>query len=132
MIEKPLTKTAETAVTNLNQEAPRPARNRTLKRFLKHRIAIVAVIILGIIAFISLLAPVFARYDYDQIDLRASGESISSAHWFGTDRVGRDIWSRTLYGGRVSLAVGIGATLISTTIGTILACGSSACPMVLP
>ena len=120
MTEKPLNQSATSAVINLNAVAPRPAQNRTLKRFLKHRIAIVAVIILGFITFISLLAPVFARYEYDQIDLRAGGESPSSEHWFGTDRVGRDIWSRTLYGGRVSLAVGVGATVIATVIGTIL------------
>ena len=120
MTEKPLNNSPTTAVINLNQSAPRPAKNRTLKRFLKHRIAIVAVILLGLISLISLSAPIFARYEYDAIDLRAGGESPSSAHWLGTDRVGRDIWSRTLYGGRVSLAVGVGATVIATVIGTIL------------
>ncbi|MEQ8675432.1 MAG: ABC transporter permease [Aggregatilineales bacterium] len=120
MTEKPLNNSPTTAVINLNQSPPRPAKNRTLKRFLKHRIAIVAVILLGLISLISLSAPIFARYEYDAIDLRAGGESPSSAHWLGTDRVGRDIWSRTLYGGRVSLAVGVGATVIATVIGTIL------------
>lgn len=104
----------------LDTEKERPNSNRALKRFLKHRVAIVAVIILIFITVISVLAPLFARYEYDVIDLRAGGESPSSAHWFGTDRVGRDIWSRTLYGGRVSLAVGVGATVIATSIGTIL------------
>jgi peptide/nickel transport system permease protein len=108
------------AVAQLDIVDRRPARNRALKRFLKHRIAIAAVIILAIISAISLLAPVFASYDYDEINLTAAGLSPSLEHPFGTDRVGRDIWSRTLYGGRVSLAVGVGATVIATSIGTVL------------
>ena len=104
----------------IDTDPERPNKNRALKRFLKHRVAIGAVIVLLVISTISLLAPVFARYEYDKIDLRAGGVAPTTAHWFGTDRVGRDIWSRTLYGGRVSLAVGVGATLISTVIGTIL------------
>ncbi len=98
----------------------RPARNRTLQRFLRHRIAIVSLAVLTVITLVAIFAPVFARYDYGKIDLRAGGQSPSAAHWLGTDRVGRDIWSRTIYGGRVSLAVGVGATLLATAIGTIL------------
>ena len=105
----------------LQEEKERPANNnRALKRFLKHRIALMAVILLTLISIVALLAPLFERYEYDKIDLRAGGIEPTSEHWLGTDRVGRDIWSRTLNGGRVSLAVGVGATLIATVIGTIL------------
>lgn len=119
MTEQTRTPTPESTVINLNHVV-RPARNRTLKRFLKHRIAIAAVIVLGVIALVSVLAPVFERYAYDKIDLRAAAQPPSAEHWFGTDRIGRDIWSRTLNGGPVSLAVGLGATLIATLIGTVL------------
>ncbi|MAU09652.1 MAG: peptide ABC transporter permease [Anaerolineaceae bacterium] len=107
-------------VAQLDGEHVRPAKNRALKRFLKHRVALFAVFVLMIIAISALFAPAFAPYEYDKIDLRARGVPPSVEHWFGTDRVGRDIWSRTLHGGQVSLAVGIGATLISTSIGTVL------------
>lgn len=119
-------KNAQNTVTNsqvakLDEVKERPAdNNRALKRFLKHRIAIVTLILLILISFVSLSAPLFARYEYDEINLRDGGIGPTSEHWFGTDRVGRDIWSRTLYGGRVSLAVGVGATLIATSIGTVL------------
>lgn len=107
-------------VTNLEQDQVRPTKNRALKRFMRHRIAMLAVIILAIITVVAVFAPIFARYDYDKIDLRAGGVGPTTEHWFGTDRVGRDIWSRTVYGGQVSLAVGVGATLLSTVIGTVL------------
>lgn len=102
------------------EEPPRPLRYRSLRRFLRHRLALMAVVILSIIALSSLLAPVFAPYAYDRIDLRSSGTPPSEQYIFGTDRVGRDILSRTLYGGQVSLLVGLGATAISTFIGTII------------
>lgn len=102
-------------------EAPSPElRNRALKRFMRHRLALVAVIVLFIIMVTSIFAPVFAPYPYDQINLRAAGQPPSAEYLFGTDRVGRDILTRTLYGGQVSLLVGLGATAISTVIGTII------------
>ncbi len=93
---------------------------RALRRFARHRVAMLAVAMLGLIALVSVLAPVFERYGYEEINLRARSTPPSAEHWFGTDRVGRDVWSRTLHGGRVSLAVGLGATAISTLIGTLI------------
>ncbi|KXK49337.1 MAG: binding-protein-dependent transport system inner membrane component [Chloroflexi bacterium OLB13] len=98
----------------------RPQKNRALRRFMRHRLAILAVIVLAVIAATSILAPVFAPYPYDKIDLAATAQPPSVAHLFGTDRVGRDILTRTLYGGQVSLLVGMGATAIATLIGTVI------------
>ena len=98
----------------------RPEKNRALRRFLRHRLAIIALIVLIVIAITSILAPVFAPYPYDRIDLSVSGLPPTSQNLFGTDRVGRDILTRTLYGGQVSLLVGIGATAISTAIGIVI------------
>ena len=66
-----------------------------------------------------LLAPLLSPYDIDSTDWdRISiGPSASTAHWFGTDDVGRDLFVRTLYGGRISLLVGLAATLVSLVIG---------------
>ncbi len=93
---------------------------RALRRFVRHRLAMASVIVLVAIALLALLAPVFQRYPYEAIDLQARNSPPSAEHWFGTDRTGRDIWSRTIHGGRVSLQVGLLATLISTTIGLVL------------
>ncbi|MBK8137149.1 MAG: ABC transporter permease [Chloroflexi bacterium] len=98
----------------------RPQKNRALRRFLRHRLAIIASFVLAVIASVSIFAPVFAPYPYDRIDLTVSGKPPTAQNLFGTDRVGRDILTRTLYGGQVSLLVGMGATAISTVIGTIV------------
>lgn len=93
---------------------------RAYRRFRRHRLAMIAVVILGIIMVLAVVAPLVQRYDYGQIDLNARSEGPSAAHWLGTDRTGRDIWSRTIHGGRISLLVGILSTLISTSIGLLL------------
>ena len=62
--------------------------------------------------------PYIYRVDPKYIDIMASGEAPSSAHPFGTDDLGRDLFARNLYGGRISLAVGFAAMLIAMTFGT--------------
>ena len=108
------------AAAPLKFEQPTIWKNRTLRRFLRHRVAVIALIGLTLIVLLATFAPVFERYPYEAIDLRGRSSPPSAAHWFGTDRVGRDIWSRTLHGARVSLLVGFGAMLFSLLIGTAL------------
>ena len=67
-----------------------------------------------------LFAEVIAPYDPLQIDFAAKQESPSVDHPFGTDRLGRDVFSRTVYGARISLLVGIVAVAVGTTLGTTL------------
>jgi len=105
-------------VHRIESAAESPTR-RTINRFLRHRLALGAVFVLATIALFALFAPVVERYPYEEIDLRARATGPTMEHWFGTDRVGRDIWSRTIHGARVSLIVGIMATAISTTIGLV-------------
>ncbi|MBL8134071.1 MAG: ABC transporter permease [Anaerolineae bacterium] len=93
---------------------------RALRRFIRNRAAVVALVILAVLVLATVAAPLIQRYQYEQIDLRARSSPPTAEHWFGTDRVGRDIWSRLLNGGQVSLLVGFGATLVSTLIGTVL------------
>ena len=93
---------------------------KTLRRFLRHRLAVIAMIILFFIALMAIFADFIQRHPYEQIDLRGRSIPPNAEHWFGTDRVGRDVWSRTLHGARVSLAVGLGATALSTFIGTVV------------
>ncbi len=104
------------------EEEPSARRDdkRILRRFLRNRPAVISLIVLIVIVVLTIGAPLFQRYGYQQIDLRARSIPPNSDHWLGTDRVGRDVWSRLLNGGQVSLIVGFGATLVSTIIGTIL------------
>ena len=82
---------------------------------------------LGIIIFMclsALLAPVLAPYNPDVINLRARLQAPSMAHFFGTDEVGRDIFSRVLYGGQQSIGVGLFVAFVASFIGTIIGCFS--------
>lgn len=72
------------------------------------------------IVFLCVFAPMVGRYDPDTVDLVARNQGPSRDHLFGTDRTGRDTFTRVLYAGRVSLAVGVVAVAISVSIGLVL------------
>ena len=77
---------------------------------------------LGIIIFISLLAifgPMFSPYSYSDQTLTDANQPPSAAHWFGTDNLGRDLATRVCYGARISLSIGIVASLINLGIGVL-------------
>lgn len=93
---------------------------RALRRFLRHRLAVAGSIVLLIVALTAIAAPIVGRYDPTELDLRAREQGPSTEHWLGTDRTGRDVWSRTIHAGRVSLSVGLVAVSISTILGTTL------------
>ncbi|MCY3993597.1 MAG: ABC transporter permease [Caldilineaceae bacterium] len=90
------------------------------RRFRRHPLALAGLILFAMVLLATVAAPLIGRYDYAALNLQDKFQAPSAAHFLGTDRVGRDIWSRTLYGGRVSLAVGFAAASISTVIGVIL------------
>jgi oligopeptide transport system permease protein len=89
------------------------------RRLLRNKAAVVSMVLLGIIATLALLAPWLSPHPYDAIywERILAPPDFESAHWFGTDGNGRDLFVRTLYGARVSLAVGILATAVSLVIG---------------
>ena len=91
-----------------------------LKRLWQQPAAAVSLVVLGLIALLCLAGPWLAPHPADALDLAqvAVPPSLDSGHWFGTDNVGRDLFARTLEGGRVSLLVGLLATLVSVLIGT--------------
>jgi oligopeptide transport system permease protein len=101
------------------------------RRLFRNKAAVLSMVLLALITFMALFAPFLSPYAFSDIDYdviscapdwwpgtevmcRAGG-----AHWFGTDIVGRDLFVRVLYGARVSLAVGIVATLVSLAIGVL-------------
>lgn len=88
------------------------------RRFKRHRLALVGGIVLILLYAIALVTPWIAPYGFDQIDFTALNSPPSADHPMGTDRLGRDEMTRVLYGGRVSLMVGLGVGVISTAIGT--------------
>ncbi len=91
------------------------------KRFRANRLAMIALWVMGILCVVSLLAPLLAPYDPLAIeDVTATRyQSPSFQHPFGTDEFGRDLLSRAIHGGRVSLSIGVLAMLVAMTVGTL-------------
>jgi oligopeptide transport system permease protein len=79
----------------------------------------VSLFVLGLIALMAIFAPYLSPHPFDEVywDAIRAPPDFSTAHWFGTDANGRDLFVRTLYGARVSLAVGLAATSVSLVIG---------------
>lgn len=90
-----------------------------LRRFLKHRLAVLAVAILGLLIAGVVFAPL-SSYSPTEQKPAEYFRPPSAGHWFGTDELGRDIFTRILYGGQISLAVGLLSTLLTFTIGVIV------------
>jgi peptide/nickel transport system permease protein len=88
------------------------------RRFRRHRLAMVGVIVLAALVLAVVVGPFVYRVPIDSIDFRAKLRAPSWVHPLGTDDLGQDILARILYGGRISLAVGVIAMLISICVGT--------------
>ncbi len=89
------------------------------KRFLRHKVAVICLGVLGVFVVLALLAPVIAPYDPTKV-VGGFSKAPGDGHLLGTDQIGRDMFSRLLYALRISLFVGFGATIISTILGVIL------------
>jgi peptide/nickel transport system permease protein len=90
------------------------------KRFRKHRMALAGGIITFLLAILIALAPFFSRHDPMQQDLLNRFQPPSLQHWMGTDDLGRDLWARILYGGRISFTVGLIAMGVSIGLGSFI------------
>jgi peptide/nickel transport system permease protein len=88
------------------------------RRFRRHRLAIFGSAVLIFMVVAVLAGPLVYRVPIDEIDFRAKLQGPSWAHPLGTDDLGQDLLARMLYGGRISLAVGVSAMLIALTVGT--------------
>ncbi len=87
------------------------------RRFVKNRAALSGLVFIGIIVLVAILAPLIAPYGYGEQNIRAVTQPPSATHWLGTDRLGRDILSRIIYGTRISIAVGLVVPLMILAIG---------------
>jgi peptide/nickel transport system permease protein len=88
------------------------------RRFRRHRLAMLGATVLTVMVLGVLLGPLVYKVPIDEIDFRAKLKAPSAAHPLGTDDLGQDILARILYGGRISLAVGVVAMLIGICVGT--------------
>ena len=124
----PLDKAAIAAEDFANVEREQHVAEASYERGLHHyigkalkenKLALLCLILLCLIIFSSVFA-FLSPYDPDYMDVMNKMAGPSAKHWFGTDELGRDSFTRALYGGRVSLLVGFSAMFVSVVIGTLL------------
>ncbi|MBI2981732.1 MAG: ABC transporter permease subunit [Deltaproteobacteria bacterium] len=88
-------------------------------RLNKNRLAVASLGVLLLFSSLAVLTPWIAPFSFEAIDFRQISQAPSLRHWFGTDNLGRDLFTRVLFGMRVSMAVGIVATAVSLVIGVL-------------
>ncbi|WP_338449045.1 ABC transporter permease [Niallia oryzisoli] len=88
-----------------------------LYRFRKNKLALVGVVILALLIIMAIFGPMISGYDYASNDLSNKNQPPSAEHWFGTDDLGRDVFTRTWEGARISIFIGLAAAFIDLTIG---------------
>lgn len=115
--------------TNMTASATMPAANAAapvkknsnfqaiVKRLFQNRGAVIGLIIFIVLALAAIFAPVAAPYGYEEMDLTNMLSGPSLEHLFGTDELGRDVFSRIIYGGRYSLSIGLAATAFGAVVG---------------
>ncbi len=89
------------------------------RRLRSNKLAMLGLVFLVLLALLAIFGPIFSPYDVNQQDRPNQYQAPSSEHWFGTDSAGRDVFTRTWYGARISLFVGFMAALLDVTIGII-------------
>ena len=94
--------------------------NRALRKLTANKLAVLGVVMFFVICLLCFGAPLFTKYSPTAFALREKMQAPSLSHIFGTDQMGRDIWSRMLYGGRISIVVGLGSALGAALIGVTL------------
>ncbi len=92
----------------------------SLRKYLRHKSAVTASVVLIVIVLGCVLAGVLAPFGETEQNLSDTLQSPNSTYWFGTDTLGRDNFSRILYGGRISLLVGIAVAIIAGIVGTLV------------
>lgn len=94
--------------------------NRMVRKMLSNRLSVIGLCLFAVIVLSAIFAPLLTAYDPGKISLKETLQSPSWNHLFGTDKLGRDVFSRVLYGGRVSILVGLGSALGAALVGVVL------------
>lgn len=89
------------------------------RRFRKNKLALFGVVVIILLGIMSIIGEPISGESYDKTNLMNANKSPSGDHWFGTDNLGRDVFARTWYGAKISLFIGLMASLIDLIIGVI-------------
>ncbi len=106
-----------------NERIVRPSESyvkSVIRKMVSNRIAIICMVYIVLVVMMAIFAPIMSPYDYDTTSVLEGNQAPSSAHWFGTDQVGRDLWTRIWIGARVSLAIGLFGSIIPEITGIII------------
>lgn len=95
---------------------------RNIEKLLRNKVAVIGFVIVLIITLSCVLAPIITPWNPIEVMLTERGKPPSSEHWLGTDKLGRDVFSRLLYGGRISIFIGLTGAVGGIGIGIILGC----------
>ncbi len=97
-------------------------RYRLWLQFRRNKLTVVGLLVVVALVLLTLLAPVLANHDPGVQDLAQRLDRPSAAHWFGTDELGRDIYSRLLYGGRITLGMVVAVVILVAPFGLLVGC----------
>lgn len=111
-----------TAATNVQAKTMKKRKKESqfvaiLKRLSTNGLAMTGLFVMVLLILMSIFAPIIAPYDITEQDFSYIAKGPNAQHWFGTDYMGRDIFSRCIYGGRYSLSLGLIASLVTAIIG---------------
>src|SRR6478735_6145443 len=98
----------------------KPPRSEAWRRFRRHQLALLGTLILAVIVIAVMAGPWIWKLPVNEIDFGARLEGPSWKHPFGTDDLGQDLLARMLYGGRISIAVGLASMVVAIVVGTII------------
>ena len=106
-------------MTEVKKQKKSSLAKRSLQKFLSNKLAILGLVIVLLMILTAIFAPLLASHDPNKIDMAKINQGPGDGHLFGTDSTGRDLYSRLLYGGRISILIGISSALTTSIIGTI-------------
>ena len=89
------------------------------RRLKKNKVAMVSLVLLGLIALMTIIGPMIGKFEYQATNNDMLNIKPNSTYWFGTDTLGRDLFSRVWVGGRISITIGIVGAIVDTVVGTI-------------
>ena len=102
------------------RQKPRSLWSDAWRQFRRHKLAMAGTVVITLLVAMTLLGPFLWRTPIDTIDFAASKAAPSLAHPVGTNDLGQDLLARIIWGGRISLSVGVAATLVAVTVGVVV------------
>lgn len=108
------------AAATVIKQKKESANAAAIKRLRKNKTAMFGLFIFVLLALSAIFAPLLSPYGYAALDMKNAFQGPSAAHWFGTDDLGRDIFTRILYGGRYSLTIGIISVSFALVVGIVI------------